>query len=158
MSLLSHENVVEMREIYQNPRWMWIVMEKVHAGELYSYLQKTVLSEPDMVEIIRQLITGIGYLHECGVIHRDLKPENILIETFPDNRFVIKITDFGLSKLGTPAELTFDCCGTPAYVAPEVLHKVGYKTGVDLWAVGIILYTMVCKQFPFQSPDRKQTF
>lgn len=83
---------------------MWIVMEKVHGGELFSYLQKTVLSEADMVEIMRQLIEGIGYLHECGVIHRDLKPENILIETFENDTFCIKITDFGLSKLCTPVE------------------------------------------------------
>ena len=76
---------------------------------------------------MRQLLLGIGYLHECGIIHRDLKPENILIETISEEEFRIKITDFGLSKLGTPAELTFDCCGTPAYVAPEVLLKVGYK-------------------------------
>ena len=61
---------------------MWIVMEKVHGGELFSYLQKTTLSECDVVEIMRQLIEGIGYLHACGIIHRDLKPENILIETF----------------------------------------------------------------------------
>lgn len=102
-----------------------------------------------MVEIMRQLITGIGYLHKCGVIHRDLKPENILIEIAPnlDNKrqLSIKITDFGLSKLATPSELTFDCCGTPAYVAPEVLLKVGYKCQVDMWACGVIMYSMICK-------------
>ena len=145
VSLLSHPNVVEMREIYQNQRWMWIVMEQVHGGELFKYLQKNVLSEADIVEIMRQLIEGIGYLHECGVIHRDLKPENILIETYSEDQFRIKITDFGLSKLGTPTELTFDACGTPAYVAPEVLHKVGYRKEVDLWACGVILYTMISK-------------
>jgi serine/threonine protein kinase len=79
------------------------------------------------------------------VIHRDLKPENILIETYSEDEFRIKITDFGLSKLGTPTELTFDACGTPAYVAPEVLHKVGYRKEVDLWACGVILYTMISK-------------
>jgi serine/threonine protein kinase len=102
-----------------------------------------------MVEIMRQLITGLGYLHECGIIHRDLKPENILIETISDSEFRIKITDFGLSKLGSPAELIFDCCGTPAYVAPEVLHKNGYHSEVDMWACGIILYSMISKTFPF---------
>lgn len=137
---------------------MWIVMEQVHGGDLQSYLQKNVVSEADMVEIMRQLIRGIGYLHECGIIHRDLKPENILIETNNPDSFTIKITDFGLSKLGSPAELIFDCCGTPAYVAPEVLHKTGYKAQVDLWACGIILYSMISKTFPFQSNDRKQTF
>lgn len=133
-------------------------MEQVHGGDLQSYLQKTVVSEADMVEIMRQLISGIAYLHECGIIHRDLKPENILIETLTPDDFRIKITDFGLSKLGSPHELIFDCCGTPAYVAPEVLHKVGYRSQVDLWACGIILYSMISKTFPFQSKDRKQTF
>lgn len=103
-------------------------MEQVHGGELYTYLQNNILSEHEMVEIMRQLIEGLGYLHECGIIHRDLKPENILIETLSADQFRIKITDFGLSKLSTPSELTFDCCGTPAYVAPEVLLKVGYKS------------------------------
>jgi len=70
----------------------------------------------------------------------------------------VKITDFGLSKLSTPTELTFDCCGTPAYVAPEVLLKSGYRSQVDVWACGVILYSMVAKQLPFQSNDRKQTF
>jgi serine/threonine protein kinase len=104
------------------------------------------------------LIHGIGYIHECGIIHRDLKPENILIETYSETEFRIKITDFGLSRLGTPAELVFDACGTPAYVAPEILHKVGYRTKVDLWACGIILFSMISKSFPFQSQDRKLTF
>jgi len=137
---------------------MWIVMEQVHGGDLQSYLQKTVVSEANIVEIMRQLIMGIGYLHECGIIHRDLKPENILIEPKSSDTFRIKITDFGLSKLGAPSELSLDCCGTPAYVAPEVLHKVGYRGQVDLWACGIILYSMISKKFPFQSNDRKQTF
>lgn len=129
------------------------MMEQVHGGELFQFLQNNVVTETDMVEIMRQLITGIGYLHKCGVIHRDLKPENILIEIVPsltkEQQISIKITDFGLSKLATPAELTFDCCGTPAYVAPEVLLKTGYKCQVDMWACGVILYSMICKQLPF---------
>ena len=133
-------------------------MEKVHGGELQGYLQKNVLSEADMVEIMRQLIQGIGYIHECGIIHRDLKPENILIETYGEDNFQIKITDFGLSRLGTPSELVFDACGTPAYVAPEVLNKTGYGPKVDLWSCGIILYSMISKTFPFHSQDRKHTF
>jgi serine/threonine protein kinase len=65
-------------------------------------------------------------LHQCGITHRDLKPENILIESKTQDDFVIKITDFGLSKLANSSDLLFECCGTPAYVAPEVLIKKGY--------------------------------
>jgi carbon catabolite-derepressing protein kinase len=90
---------------------------------------------------MRQLFNGLGYLHACGIIHRDLKPENILIS----QDLTIKITDFGLSKLTTPADLTFECCGTPVYVAPEVLKKNGYHCSVDLWACGVILYSIVSK-------------
>lgn len=148
-----------MREVYETKRWMFIMMEQVHGGELFQFLQNNQVTEADIVEIMKQLITGIGYLHKCGVIHRDLKPENILIEIIPtlDNhkQLSIKITDFGLSKLTTASELTYDCCGTPAYVAPEVLNKVGYKCQVDMWACGVIMYSMICKQLPFQSNDRK---
>ena len=165
ISLLSNPNVVEIREVYETKRWMFIMMEQVQGGELFNYLQNNVVTEPDMANIMRQLLLGIQYLHQCGIIHRDLKPENILVEMQApigptDTNLIrrVKITDFGLSKLAVPIELTFDCCGTPAYVAPEVLHKVGYRQHVDMWACGVILYSMVCKQLPFQSNDRKQTF
>jgi|LauGreDrversion4_2_1035121.scaffolds.fasta_scaffold301291_2 serine/threonine protein kinase len=72
-----------MREVYETKRWMFIMMEQVHGGELFQFLQNNQVTEADIVEIMKQLITGIGYLHKCGVIHRDLKPENILIEIVP---------------------------------------------------------------------------
>ena len=133
-------------------------MEHVHGGELNSYLRKNKVSEANMVNIMRQLIEGLRYLHMCGIVHRDLKPENILIEVRTKDDFVIKITDFGLSKLANRADLLFECCGTPAYVAPEVLIKKGYQSEVDLWSCGVILYAMVCTKFPFHSNDRKETF
>ena len=71
---------------------------------------------------------------------------------------VLKVADFGLSKISIPNEILNDSCGTPAYVAPEVLAKKGYKKEVDMWSAGIIFYTLVCRQLPFQQPDRKQTF
>lgn len=106
------------------------MMEQVAGGELFKFLQNNITTELDIAHIMKHLLTGLAYLHKSGIIHRDLKPENILIEFENPNPGQavegsrvkgIKITDFGLSKLATPTEITFDCCGTPAYVAPEVL-------------------------------------
>lgn len=94
-----------------------------------------------------QICKAIQYLQICGVVHRDLKPENILIEKHPETEEIkhIKLTDFGLSKIARPNEVMQESCGTPAYVAPEVLHKQGYKKEVDMWTAGVIFYTLVCR-------------
>lgn len=107
-----------------------------------------------------QLIEAINYLQICGVVHRDLKPDNILIEKDPNSNQVtqIKVADFGLSKIVMPNEIMMESCGTPAYVAPEVLLKHGYKCQVDMWSAGVVFYTLVNRQLPFQHQDRKVTF
>jgi len=96
----------------------------------------------------------------CGIVHRDLKPENILVQLNDTDNTVkkTKITDFGLSKIITPGDVMEESCGTPAYVAPEVLIKNGYSDEVDIWSMGVILYTMISRALPFHSSDRKQTF
>ena len=92
-------------------------------------------------------------MHENGYTYNDLKPENILVEKDPRTEEVIqiKVTDFGLSKIVVPNEKMMESCGTPAYVAPEVLQKKGYRKQVDIWSAGVIYYTLVCRQLPFQS-------
>lgn len=109
------------------------------------------LEEREIALIMYQLVEAIKYIQQCGVVHRDLKPENILVEKDPRNEEVIqiKITDFGLSKIVVPNETMLESCGTPAYVAPEVLHKKGYKKEVDMWSAGVIYYTLICRQLPF---------
>jgi serine/threonine protein kinase len=89
----------------------------------------------------------------CGIVHRDLKPENILVDVNEKTNTVtkVKLADFGLSKIVMPNELMFDSCGTPAYVAPEVLFKKGYYKEVDIWSTGVILYTMISRSLPFHS-------
>ena len=84
-----------------------------------------------------------------------MKPENILIEKDPETEEVcnIKLTDFGLSKIAVPNEIMHESCGTPAYVAPEVLHKKGYKKEVDMWSAGVIMYQLFGGCFPFEAPE-----
>ena len=95
-------------------------------------------------------------------MHRDLKPENIMIELDHDGEnhevHQIKLTDFGLSKVIVPGEVMFEACGTPAYVAPEVLKKEGYSKEIDVWSTGVIIYTMLARALPFHSSDVKNTF
>lgn len=149
-----------MKETYETEKNMYIIMEQVSGGELFDHIKTYELEEREVAICMYQVISAIGYLNKCGVVHRDLKPENILIEKDPETEEVcnIKLTDFGLSKIAVPNEIMHESCGTPAYVAPEVLHKKGYKKEVDMWSAGVIFYTLICRQLPFQMPDRKQTF
>lgn len=169
ISMISHPNVVEMFEYFETSKWIYISMECVRGGELYHYLDQNELQEIDIAFIMKQLLEGVHYLHGCGIIHRDIKPENILVELEPiTTNYIsissnhsksyanqaqavkrVKLTDFGLSKIVTPTDHVEDSCGTPAYVAPEVLLKKLYHKQVDVWALGVIMYLMVCKVLPF---------
>ena len=104
-------------------------MEQVTGGELFDHIKTYELEEKEIALCMYQLLQAIKYLHSCGIIHRDLKPENILINKNPENEEIcsVKITDFGLSKLAVKNEIMMESCGTPAYVAPEVLQKNGYR-------------------------------
>jgi serine/threonine protein kinase len=160
IKLISHPHIVQMKETYETEKNMYIIMEQVSGGELFDHIKTYELEEKEVAICMYQIISAISYLNKCGVVHRDLKPENILIEKDPETEEVcnIKLTDFGLSKIAVPNEIMHESCGTPAYVAPEVLHKKGYKKEVDMWSAGVIFYTLICRQLPFQMPDRKQTF
>lgn len=136
-----------MKETYETEKNMYIIMEQVSGGELFDHIKTYELEEREVAICMYQIISAIDYLNKCGVVHRDLKPENILIEKDPETEEVcnIKLTDFGLSKIAVPNEIMHESCGTPAYVAPEVLHKKGYKKEVDMWSAGVIFYTLICR-------------
>jgi len=140
-----------MRETYETEKYMYIIMEQVSGGELFEHIKTYELEEREIALIMYQLIEAIQYIQIAGVVHRDLKPENILIEKDLRTEEVIqiKVTDFGLSKIVIPDEVMIESCGTPAYVAPEVLLKKGYRKQVDMWSAGVIFYTLVCRQLPF---------
>ena len=118
------------------------------------------MGEKEASFVTYQILEALQYLHLSGIVHRDLKPENLLIEKDPATNMIIqtKIADFGLSKITIPNELMQESCGTPAYVAPEVLKKQGYYKEVDIWSTGVIFYTMLSRCLPFHSYDRRQTF
>jgi serine/threonine protein kinase len=150
LKMLHHKNIVTFYSIYESDKYAYVLMEHVSGGELYEYLKKkTYFTEFEVCYIVYHLLLGLAYLHSVGIIHRDLKAENILIEVDKEKNMIVnaKIGDFGLAC--PCVETIFDSCGTPAYVAPEVIRRNGYNYLADMWSIGVITYLLYC--FPFIS-------
>ncbi|KFK27772.1 hypothetical protein AALP_AA8G426900 [Arabis alpina] len=153
MKLVRHPNVVELKEVMATKTKIFVVMEFVKGGELFAKVAKGKLKEDSARRYFQQLISAVEFCHSRGVSHRDLKPENLLLDENGD----LKISDFGLSAL--PEQLLQDGllhtqCGTPAYVAPEVLRKKGYDGAkADIWSCGVVLYVLLAGFLPFQDEN-----
>ncbi|KAJ9692964.1 hypothetical protein PVL29_011885 [Vitis rotundifolia] len=153
MRLVRHPNVVELKEVMATKTKIFFVMEFVKGGELFAKVAKGRLKEDSARKYFQQLVSAIDFCHSRGVSHRDLKPENLLL----DENENLKVSDFGLSSL--PEQLRNDGllhtqCGTPAYVAPEVLRKRGYDGAkADTWSCGVILYVLLCGFLPFRAEN-----
>jgi len=159
MQMINHENVIKLYEIFDEPKKMHLVMVLVTGGELFDRIvAKGSYTEKDAAMVTKTLCSALDYLHAKKVVHRDLKPENILYASAADDA-PIKIADFGLARLVSSKDLMKTACGTPGYVAPEVLKNKGYDSGaVDLWSAGVILYIMLCGFPPFYEEELPALF
>ncbi|KAL6584952.1 CBL-interacting serine/threonine-protein kinase 25 [Orobanche minor] len=153
MRLVRHPNVVEIKEVMATKQRIFFVMEYVRGGELFAKVERGKLKEEFARKYFQQLISAVDYCHSRGVYHRDLKPENLLL----DEDGNLKVSDFGLSALSEQLRndgLLHTQCGTPAYVAPEVLRKKGYDGAkADIWSCGVILYVLLAGFLPFQDEN-----
>ncbi|KAH8488884.1 hypothetical protein Peur_059490 [Populus x canadensis] len=150
MKLIKHPNVIKIFEVMASKTKIYIVIEFVDGGELFDKIAKHGrLREDEARRYFQQLINAVDYCHSRGVFHRDLKPENLLL----DSHGVLKVSDFGLSALSQQLQgdgLLHTACGTPNYVAPEVLKDKGYDgTASDVWSCGVILYVLMAGYLPF---------
>ena len=150
---LNHENIVSLHELYETPKYIYMVLELMTGGELFDQIvEESHLTEERCQNIMKQLFSALEYLHSKSIIHRDLKPENILCESKESD--VVKITDFGLSRIISKESLAKTMCGTPLYVAPEILTGKEYNASkIDVWSCGVILYVMACGFPPFSGSD-----
>ena len=150
-SLSNSNNVVKFFETYETKKHICIVMEYICAGDLLSYIKKrSKLTEPVSKFIFKQIILALQYIHSHNIVHRDIKLDNILIDL--DNN--IKICDFGVSKIIKKGDIMVEQCGTPAYIAPEILKNRGYEGfAVDIWSAGVVLYAMLSGTVPFKGGD-----
>lgn len=153
MRRLRHPHIVKLYEVLATKTKIYFIMEFAKGGELFAKISKGRFSEDLSRRYFQQLISAVGYCHSRGVFHRDLKPENLLL----DENWNLKVSDFGLSAVTEqvrPDGLLHTLCGTPAYVAPEILAKKGYEGAkVDIWSCGIILFVLNSGYLPFNDQN-----
>nr|XP_018680429.1 PREDICTED: CBL-interacting serine/threonine-protein kinase 12-like [Musa acuminata subsp. malaccensis] len=146
---VRHPYIVQLHEVMATRIRIYFVMEYVRGGDLFSRVAKGRTLEDAARRYFQQLVSAVAFCHAPGVFHRDLKPENLLVDDNGD----LKVSDFGLSAVSNQMRddgLFFTLCGTPAYVAPEVLSRRGYDGAkVDIWFCGIILFVLMAGYLPF---------
>ncbi|KAJ0985002.1 hypothetical protein J5N97_003358 [Dioscorea zingiberensis] len=146
MRLLNHPNIVKIYEVIATKKKIYLIMEYVSGGQLTDRMCKG-LAEKEARKYFQQLIDAVDYCHGRGVYHRDLKPENLLL----DSEGNLKVSDFGLSVLRKPGALLSTACGSPSYVAPEVITKKNYKgADADVWSCGVVLFELLAGHLPFE--------
>ena len=155
----DHPNIIKLYEIYEDNKYIYLIMEECSGGEFFDSLakrakEKKMYTEKECAKIFKQILEAVNYLHAHGVCHRDLKPENILFSNVADDS-CLKLIDFGLSKVIDREQNLKGAVGTTFYMAPEVITG-NYNEKCDIWACGVILYIMLCGKPPFYSQNEEE--
>ncbi|KAI1810042.1 SMAD/FHA protein kinase [Poronia punctata] len=156
---VSHPNVLCLKDTFNEKNAVYLVLELAPGGELFNHIVlKQKLTEDETRKLFVQLFQGVKYLHDRNIVHRDIKPENILIV---DKEIHVKLADFGLAKIIGEESFTTTLCGTPSYVAPEILaegRNRKYTKAVDIWSLGVVLYICLCGFPPFSEELHTREF
>ncbi|OHW99594.1 CAMK CAMK1 protein kinase [Colletotrichum incanum] len=154
---MGHQNILTLVDYFETMNNLYLVTDLALGGELFDRIcRKGSYYESDAADLIRATLSAVAYLHDHGIVHRDLKPENLLFRTPEDNADLL-IADFGLSRIMDEEQfhVLTTTCGTPGYMAPEIFKKIGHGKPVDIWALGVITYFLLCGYTPF---DRDSDF
>ncbi|KAG9332684.1 hypothetical protein JZ751_014782, partial [Albula glossodonta] len=169
---IKHTNIVSLEDIFESKSHLYLVMQlqqlgltldvtpfhSVSGGELFDRIvEKGFYTEKDASKLIQQILDAVKYLHDMGIVHRDLKPENLLYYSMEEDSKIM-ISDFGLSKIEGSGSVMSTACGTPGYVAPEVLAQKPYSKAVDCWSIGVISYILLCGYPPFYDENDAKLF
>ncbi|XP_068135298.1 serine/threonine-protein kinase DCLK2 isoform X4 [Hyperolius riggenbachi] len=152
---VKHPNIIMLIEEMDTTTELYLVMELVKGGDLFDAItSSTKYTERDASAMVYNLASAMMYLHSLNIVHRDIKPENLLVCEYPDKTKSLKLGDFGLATVVDGPLYTV--CGTPTYVAPEIIAETGYGLKVDIWAAGVITYILLCGFPPFRSDSNLQ--
>uniref|UniRef100_A0A672FJ48 Serine/threonine-protein kinase DCLK2 n=1 Tax=Salarias fasciatus TaxID=181472 RepID=A0A672FJ48_SALFA len=152
---VKHPNIIMLIEEVDTPTELYLVMELVKGGDLFDAITSSAkYTERDASIMVYNLAGALKYLHSMSIVHRDIKPENLLVFEYPDGTKSLKLGDFGLATVVEGPLYTV--CGTPTYVAPEIIAESGYGLKVDIWAAGVITYILLCGFPPFRSDNNLQ--
>ena len=154
LQTINHPNIVKLHYAFQTKQKLYLVMDMVNGGELFFHLKRMKQFKQNLVQFYcAEILLALEYLHSKKIIYRDLKAENILLDC--DGH--IKLTDLGLAKILQHGN-TYTVCGTPEYVAPEVLLNKGHNKSADWWSFGVIMYELLAGHTPFISNTVEKVF
>ena len=155
---MNHENIIKLYEVFDEKEHYYLITELMLGGELFDRIvTKAFYNEKEARDVCKILFTALNHCHERNVAHRDLKPENLLLVSKTNDKN-IKIADFGFAKKVTGPRCLQTQCGTPGYVAPEILHGVAYGTMADMWSLGVITYILLGGYPPFIEQNQRELF
>nr|XP_022903995.1 serine/threonine-protein kinase BRSK2 [Onthophagus taurus] len=154
MKLIDHPHVLGLSDVYENKKYLYLVLEHVSGGELFDYLvKKGRLTPKEARRFFRQIISALDFCHSHSICHRDLKPENLLL----DEKNNIKVADFGMASLQPIGSMLETSCGSPHYACPEVIRGEKYDgRKADVWSCGVILYALLVGALPFDDDNLRQ--
>jgi serine/threonine protein kinase len=155
LSQFNHPNIIQLYDIVEDERYLHMVLEYANGGDLVSYIERKVkLTEEEARPLFKMILDAVSFLHQRNISHRDIKAENFLLCIEHDNTITLKLSDFGLAMSMEQGALFDTPCGSPCYAAPEIVTRRSYSGRMaDVWAMGILLYTMLCGKFPFSHPN-----
>lgn len=154
----GYRNIVTLQDYFETAHNLYLVFDLCTGGELFDRIcAKGQYFEADAANLVRTIMRAVEYIHSCGVVHRDLKPENLLFRTKAEDADIM-IADFGLSRIMEEEkfQLLHEVCGTPGYMAPEIFRKIGHGKPVDIWAMGVITYFLLCGYTPFDRDTQRE--
>lgn len=152
MNKFDHQNILKLYETIEDDNYIYLILEYCENGDLKHFLNKRPMKEKNVRRFMKQIVSGLQYLNNKNVYHRDLKPQNILLT----KDYTIKISDFGLAKTCESDTLLDTICGSPMYMAPEIMKYKKYDTKADLWSLGVIFYQMLTGKTPYTARSHSE--